>query len=33
LIDQVRQSSEDRLDALRAFVVDAKKEDWKLEEA
>ena len=33
LIDQVRQSTEDRLDALRDFVKDAKKEDWDLKEA
>ncbi len=33
LIDQVRQSREDRLDALREFVIDARKEDWELQEA
>jgi malate dehydrogenase (quinone) len=33
LIDQVRQSPEDRLEALRKFVPTAKLEDWKLEEA
>jgi malate dehydrogenase (quinone) len=33
LIDQVRQSTSDRLDALRDFVIDAKKEDWDLKEA
>ncbi|WP_106380422.1 malate:quinone oxidoreductase [Abditibacterium utsteinense] len=31
LIDQVRQSPEDRLVALREFFPDAKKEDWQLE--
>ena len=30
LIDQVRQSDEDRLEALRHFVPVAKEEDWKL---
>lgn len=33
LIDQVRQSPQDRLDALKKFVPTAKLEDWKLEEA
>jgi malate dehydrogenase (quinone) len=33
LIDQVRQTPEDRLAALRKFVPTAKLEDWKLEEA
>lgn len=33
LIDQVLQSSEDRLTALREYVVDARKEDWVLKEA
>ncbi len=33
LIDQVRQSPQDRLDALRKFVPTAKLEEWKLEEA
>ncbi|KAA2240532.1 malate:quinone oxidoreductase [Chitinophaga agrisoli] len=33
LIEQVRQSPEDRLEALRAFVPDAKMEDWDLETA
>jgi len=31
LIDQVRQSMEDRVEALRAFVPSAKDEDWELE--
>lgn len=31
LINQVRQSPEDRLEALRDFIPDAKLEDWKLE--
>jgi len=31
LIDQVRQSPEDRLDALRDFVPTAQLEDWELE--
>ena len=33
LIEQVRQSPEDRLEALKKFVPTAKMEDWKLEEA
>ena len=33
LIDQVRQSPEDRLEALRKFVPTAKMEDWVLQEA
>jgi malate dehydrogenase (quinone) len=33
LIDQVRQSPQDRLEALQKFVPTAKLEDWKLEEA
>jgi malate dehydrogenase (quinone) len=33
LIDQVKQSPEDRLEALREFVPDAKLEDWDLEVA
>ena len=33
LIDQVRQSPEDRLEALRKFVPTAVLEDWTLEEA
>ncbi|BAV06039.1 malate dehydrogenase (quinone) [Filimonas lacunae] len=33
LIQQVRQSSDDRLEALREFLPDAKKEDWELEVA
>ena len=33
LIDQVLQSSKDRLDALREYVVDAREEDWVLKEA
>ncbi len=33
LIDQVRQSSNDRLDALREYMPDARKEDWDLQEA
>ena len=33
LIDQVRQSPEDRLKALQDFVPTAKLEDWKLETA
>lgn len=33
LIDQVKQSPEDRLEALKAFVPDAKPEDWELEVA
>jgi len=33
LIEQVRQSPEDRLEALRAFVPNAKMEDWDLETA
>ncbi|MFI5142296.1 MAG: malate:quinone oxidoreductase [Bacteroidia bacterium] len=33
LIDQVRQSPEDRLEALKKFVPTARLEDWKLEEA
>jgi malate dehydrogenase (quinone) len=31
LIDQVRQSPEDRLESLRKFVPDAKMKDWELE--
>jgi malate dehydrogenase (quinone) len=31
LIDQVRQSPEDRMEALREFVPAARMEDWKLE--
>lgn len=31
LIDQVRQSPEDRLEALREFFPEAKLEDWELE--
>ncbi len=30
LIEQVRQSTEERLDALREYYPDAKMEDWKL---
>lgn len=33
LIDQVRQSPEDRLAALREYLPDAKMEDWELETA
>lgn len=33
LIEQVRQSPEDRLEALKAFVPNAKMEDWDLETA
>ncbi|MBE7177944.1 MAG: malate:quinone oxidoreductase [Mucilaginibacter polytrichastri] len=33
LIDQVRQSPEDRLDALRKYMPDARMEDWVLETA
>ncbi|WP_367615711.1 malate:quinone oxidoreductase [Pontibacter liquoris] len=33
LIDQVRQSTDERMDALRAFVPDALEADWKLETA
>ena len=33
LIDQVRQSPEDRLEALRNYVPEAKMEDWELETA
>jgi malate dehydrogenase (quinone) len=33
LIEQVRQSPEERLAALQKFVPDAKLEDWELEEA
>ncbi len=33
LIDQVRQSPEDRLEALRKFVPTAQMQDWVLEEA
>lgn len=33
LIDQVRQSPEDRLEALKDYVPDAKLEDWTLETA
>ena len=33
LIEQVSQSDEDRLEALRKFVPTAKMEDWKLQEA
>lgn len=31
LINQVRQSSDDRIDALREYVPTARKEDWELE--
>lgn len=31
LIDQVRQSPDDRIDALREYVPTARKEDWELE--
>lgn len=31
LIDQVRQSPDDRLNALKTYVPTAKKEDWELE--
>lgn len=33
LVNQVMQSMDNRMNALREFVVDAKKEDWKLVEA
>jgi malate dehydrogenase (quinone) len=33
LIDQVRQSPEDRVDALREYMPDARLEDWELEVA
>ena len=33
LIDQVRQSPEDRLETLRDYVPNAKSEDWELETA
>ncbi|HSD14493.1 MAG TPA: malate:quinone oxidoreductase [Flavobacterium sp.] len=33
LIEQVMQSSEDRMKALREYLPDAKKEDWVLENA
>ncbi|WP_294823682.1 malate:quinone oxidoreductase [uncultured Flavobacterium sp.] len=33
LIDQVMQSPEDRLEALKEYLPDAKMEDWKLEVA
>ncbi len=33
LIDQVRQSPDDRVDALREYFPEAKKEDWELEMA
>jgi malate dehydrogenase (quinone) len=33
LIDQVRQSPQDRLNALRKYLPQAKLEDWRLEEA
>jgi malate dehydrogenase (quinone) len=33
LIDQVRQSAEDKLEALREFLPDAQMEDWELEVA
>lgn len=33
LIEQVRQSPEDRLEALRQFIPDARMEDWVLEDA
>ncbi|HLA56697.1 MAG TPA: malate:quinone oxidoreductase, partial [Flavobacterium sp.] len=33
LIDQVRQSPEDRLETLREYVPNAKSEDWELEVA
>ncbi|HEY0299135.1 MAG TPA: malate:quinone oxidoreductase, partial [Arachidicoccus sp.] len=31
LIQQIKQTSNDRVDALRKFIVDAKPEDWTLE--
>lgn len=31
LIQQIKQTNNDRLNALRKFVLDAKPEDWKLE--
>jgi len=33
LINQVRQSSDERLDALREYLPNARMEDWKLETA
>lgn len=33
LIDQVRQSPQDRLDALKKYLPEAKLEDWRLEDA
>ena len=33
LIDQVRQSTDERMEALRAFVPNALEADWKLEMA
>ena len=33
LINQVRQSHEERMEELRKFIPNAKSEDWKLEEA
>jgi malate dehydrogenase (quinone) len=33
LIDQVRQTPEDRIEALREFIPDARIEDWELEVA
>jgi malate dehydrogenase (quinone) len=33
LIDQVRQSPDDRMDALREYVPNAQSEDWELETA
>ncbi|WP_316788691.1 malate:quinone oxidoreductase [Pedobacter frigoris] len=33
LIDQVRQSPQDRMEALREYLPDAKMEDWELETA
>lgn len=33
LIDQVRQSEDDRMEVLREYVPDAKSEDWVLEHA
>ncbi|WP_025763172.1 malate:quinone oxidoreductase [Dyadobacter tibetensis] len=33
LIDQVRQSPQDRLNALREYLPEARLEDWKLEKA
>lgn len=33
LLDQIRQSPEDRFEALKAYVPEAKMEDWVLQEA